>query len=213
MGFLDIDLVVSPVHILEMYQAIVLGGADLAVARRVYRTSLHPSSMLRDALSYGYRFLARSYLLLDFEDTEAGYKFFERSAYDRLAPVCRNSGWFWDTELIAQATMRGMKLRAIPCLYQRSRDKVSTVRPLRDSWEYLCQLVRFRHRNGIALAAARKRRKEKHAAGAAGSSEQWKTCSGGARNAFRQITTGIVHERQDRPDDQRLLRRGPEQRA
>lgn len=158
MGFLDIDLAVSPVYIPAMVNAILEDGTDLAVARRVYRTSLHPGSILRDFLSYGYRSIVRHYLDLPFEDTEAGYKFFRRDAYEKLKPLCQDPAWFWDTELMAHAFALDLSVHCLPCLFQRDKDKATTVKIGRDTWRYLMKLRSFRAAHGESLKAAAHRR-------------------------------------------------------
>lgn len=157
-GFIDIDLALSPVYIQAMVHLIDDLGADVATARRIYRTSFAPDSLIRDITSYGYRLLTRAFLGLPFPDTEAGYKFMTRDAWRRLSPLCRHPGWFWDTEIMAHSFLLGLKVMEFDCLYRRDRDKVSTVRIWRDSCDYLGYLWRFRRRYGTELLRARRAR-------------------------------------------------------
>jgi glycosyltransferase involved in cell wall biosynthesis len=146
LGFIDIDLAVSPVYILQMIDAIRRGRADGAVAWRIYRTSFHPHSIMRDTLSCGYRLFSRLYLGHPFPDTEAGYKFFRHDAYAAICDQCSDPGWFWDTELMGNAHAEGLKILSIPCLYRRDRDKASTVHVLKDTLDYLANLRRFKRK-------------------------------------------------------------------
>lgn len=142
-GYLDVDLEVDAVYILAMLVAI-RNGADCAVGARVYR--VQPRYLHRHVLSRGYVWITRRVLNLPYADTEAGYKFFRRSVALRLLDQTRDPGWFWDTEILYHAHDQGLRVSEIPCLFKRNHDKTSTVRPVRDSVEYLRKLLAFRQR-------------------------------------------------------------------
>jgi len=72
-GFLDTDLELSPVHIPEFIRSIEKGN-DLVIATRIYRVGW--SNIIRTILSNGYVYIAKTIMGMPFEDTEAGYKFF-----------------------------------------------------------------------------------------------------------------------------------------
>jgi len=151
LGYLDVDLEVDAVYVLSMLMAI-RQGADVAVGARVYR--VQPRYWHRHLLSRGYAGMARQLLDIPYRDTEAGYKFFRREAALELARVTEDDGWFWDTEVMCRAHERGLAVAEVPCLFQRNAGKTSTVRPLRDSVEYLRRLVRYRERTRRASAAS-----------------------------------------------------------
>jgi glycosyltransferase involved in cell wall biosynthesis len=146
-GFLDIDLEVHARYIPTMVQAIDC-GYDVATAHRIYRVPLKWDDLLRNILSVGYRWMVRHYLKLPFEDTEAGFKFFRADSIRPLLQKARTKGWFWDTEIMALAHLAKLRVIEIPCVFVRRFDKVSTVRPFKDSWAYLVALLEFKRRVG-----------------------------------------------------------------
>lgn len=146
-GFLDIDLEVHARYIPTMVQAIDNGYA-VATAQRIYRVPLRWDDLFRNFLSVGYRWLVRHYLKLPFEDTEAGFKFFRAESIRPLLQAARSQGWFWDTEIMALAHRAKLRVAEIPCVFVRRFDKVSTVRPFKDSWAYLIALMEFKRRAG-----------------------------------------------------------------
>jgi len=146
-GFLDIDLEVHARYIPTMVQAID-GGLDVAIAHRIYRVPLKWDDLLRNFLSIGYRWMVRHYLKLPFEDTEAGFKFFRAESVRPLLHKARSKGWFWDTEIMALAYQAKLRVIEIPCAFVRKYEKVSTVRPFKDSWAYLIALLEFKRRVG-----------------------------------------------------------------
>lgn len=144
-GYLDIDLEVHCRYIPAMLLALD-EGCDGATALRHYEIRLSVDTFFRHVLSTGYRRLVRFFLGLPYQDTEAGYKFFRRERILPLLEKTRNTGWFWDTEIMAQCHFHGLRIQEIPVLFLRRWDKKSTVRPLRDSFVYLIALMRFRAR-------------------------------------------------------------------
>ncbi|HUL77815.1 MAG TPA: glycosyltransferase [Vicinamibacteria bacterium] len=144
-GYLDVDLEVHPRYIPSLVRAIE-GGADIATVRRVYAFQLR--ALDRYFMSRGYSFLVRRLLGLPFRDTETGFKFFRRETVLPLLDEVEDGGWFWDTEFMARAHRRGLRVVEIPGAYVRREDKTSTVHGLRDSLRYFARLVRFRGRLG-----------------------------------------------------------------
>jgi glycosyltransferase involved in cell wall biosynthesis len=140
-GFIDIDLEVHARYLLPCLLALE-GGADIATALRVYRFQW--KSLDRYLLSRGYRWLLGLMMPIPFQDTETGFKLFRR---DRILPVlahCTDRGWFWDTEIMVRAHYAGLRAVEIPALFLRRFDKQSSVRPVRDTLDYLVKLWRFR---------------------------------------------------------------------
>lgn len=144
-GFIDVDLEVHCRYIPAMVGSIEQ-GYDGATAHRIYRLQWVPSMVFRAFLSVAYRKLVRYLLQLPYQDTETGYKFF---AKEKIAPIlkqCQSQGWFWDTEVMALAHYHGLTITEIPCLFIRRWDKESTVKPIRDSIDYLREILHFRKR-------------------------------------------------------------------
>lgn len=139
-GYLDVDLEVGPEYIAVFYDAI-RAGADVAIGRRIYTTGWR--SVHRWVLSRGYVRLVRWRLAFPFSDTEAGFKFFSAAAARLIVRETLDPGWFWDTEVVATAHRRGLKVVEIPCLYVRRFDKISSVRIVPDTIGYLRALRRF----------------------------------------------------------------------
>jgi glycosyltransferase involved in cell wall biosynthesis len=142
-GYLDVDLEVHPRYVPSLVRAIE-AGADVATVRRVYAFQIRVLD--RYFMSRGYSFLVRRLLGLPFHDTETGYKFFRRESLLPLLDEIEDGGWFWDTEFMARAHRRGLRVVEIPGAYVRREDKTSTVRGLRDSARYFHRLLRFRGR-------------------------------------------------------------------
>jgi glycosyltransferase involved in cell wall biosynthesis len=140
-GYLDVDLEVHCRYVPALVQAIEK-GADVATVRRIYAFQLR--SLDRYFMSRGYTWLVRNLLSLPFHDTETGYKFFRRESLLPLLDEVEDPGWFWDTEIMARALCRGLRVVEVPGAYIRRYDKTSTVSGIRDSFRYLLRLLAFR---------------------------------------------------------------------
>lgn len=141
-GFIDIDLEVSPVYIPSFVRLILDGKADVVTGLRVYREGL--TSLHRAILSRGYSWLVRSMLGIPLKDTETGYKFFSRKKILPILKKTQNNGWFWDTEVMTYAYYTGLSVREVPVLFVRRFDKTSSVRLVHDTVEYLWNIWAFR---------------------------------------------------------------------
>ena len=139
-GFIDVDCEILPSYIPIFIEEIKKGN-DMVIATRFYEN--YPDSINRYISSKIYSAIARRILNLPLSDTEAGYKFFKRERVLPILAKTRDNGWFWDTEICAQAYMNGLKISQVPVLFVRRDDKKSTVRIIPDSFEYLKKLTRF----------------------------------------------------------------------
>lgn len=140
-GFIDVDLEVSPVYIPQFVRIILGGEADVVTGLRVYRTSLR--AITRYLSNVTYRILVHTMLRLPYEDTETGYKFFRRETIVPVLADTSDPGWFWDTEIMAQCFRHGLRVKEVPVLFLRRRGKTSTVRLLFDSVMYFKKLLAF----------------------------------------------------------------------
>jgi len=140
-GFIDVDLEIHARYIPSMVVAIKEEGFDMASAYRIYKLS--PRSLLRHLASISYRRLVKSLIKLPLKDTETGFKFFRKEKILPLLDKARDKQWFWDTEISYFTYTNNLKIKEIPCLFIRRKDKPSSVNILNDSIDYLRKLLSF----------------------------------------------------------------------
>lgn len=141
-GYIDIDCEVSPVYIPYMVSLIHDKHADVVIGKRFYRTT--PGSLVREVLSRGYQWVSDIMIGTGGLDTETGYKFFSRKKIVPILKEASHPGWFWDTEIMVYAKRAGLRIVEVPVLFLRRFDKKSSVNIVRDTIEYVIQLIRFR---------------------------------------------------------------------
>jgi len=141
-GYIDIDCEVAPVYIPSMVMLILKRKADVVIGKRFYRTS--PKALFREVLSRGYQWLSDTMIGTGGLDTETGYKFFHRKTILPILDKTRHPGWFWDTEIMVLARRAKLRITEVPVLFLRRFDKQSSVNIIKDTLDYMVQLVRFR---------------------------------------------------------------------
>ena len=114
----------------------------MVIATRIYKESL--TSLNRWILSKGYNLLITKMLDLNIKDTEAGFKFFNRKKILPILKTVKDKKWFFDTEIIARAKTKKLKIVEIPVLFLRRHDKKSTVRIIPDILAYLKAIYLFK---------------------------------------------------------------------
>jgi glycosyltransferase involved in cell wall biosynthesis len=146
-GFADVDSSTSASYIVPLLIALEK-GADMAVANRTYKIRLFelPFILHRLATHLVYRWMVRGILGLRQHDTESGFKFFRAEAVKALCPVSTAPGWFWDTEIMANAHLLGLRISEFPTVFLRTPGMGSTVKLVRDSWVQGVALLKFRWR-------------------------------------------------------------------
>jgi len=144
-GFVDVDLE-TPVHYIYPMILEIENGADIATCIRVFK--LNKYQLFRrfpKVLShYSYLWLSRKLLGTNLIDTEAGFKFFNR---ERILPILdevKNEHWFWDTEIMVRSYFRGYKIKELFTLFMPDYLRISKVNLLKDSLDYLLNLLKFR---------------------------------------------------------------------
>ncbi len=143
-GFMDVDCEVSPSYI-PLFVKEIANGADVAVGKRFYEKKW--KSLGRVLSSQVYAAVVKSLVKLPIDDTEAGYKFFNRSNIVKVLKEVHDDGWFWDTEICARANAVGLKLSQIPVLFIKRHEKRSTVKLIPDSIDYLVKLLNFKFKS------------------------------------------------------------------
>lgn len=141
-GFIDIDLEVSPRYIIQFVET--LAENDVAIANRKYYSDSVTKALVRDTLSDYYHSLNKKILKHNFSDTEAGYKFFRKESLIPFFNTPSDDHWFWDTEFIMYCFNHKLKVAEIEVDFLRDNSKKSTVKVVSDSFYYLRKLLKYK---------------------------------------------------------------------
>lgn len=144
-GFVDADLE-TPAHYIYPMILEIERGADIATCVRVFKLNKRQLffRMPKVLSHYCYLWLSRKLLGTNLKDTEAGFKFFNRTKILPVLDQIKNQHWFWDTEIMTRSYYKGLKIVELPTLFIPDYSRVSKVNLIKDSLDYLANLLKFR---------------------------------------------------------------------
>ncbi|MFG2958918.1 dolichyl-phosphate beta-glucosyltransferase [Streptomyces sp. NPDC048291] len=113
-GYLDVDLSTGLTALLPLVAPLLSGHSDLAIGTRLAPGARVVRGPKREAVSRCYNVLLRCTLSVGFSDAQCGFKAVRRDAAARLLPLVRDTGWFFDTELLVVAERAGLRIHEVP---------------------------------------------------------------------------------------------------
>ena len=121
-------------------------GADIAVGvRKIKIGALGFVFQLHKIITHnGYRWLARKLLKINLQDIGVGFKFFKRAHILPILDEAKDQHWFWDTEIVARALLKGLKVFELPIAYTPITDRKSKVNYVQDSFIHFKKLLALR---------------------------------------------------------------------
>ncbi|KUN82074.1 glycosyl transferase [Streptomyces bungoensis] len=114
LAYTDVDLSTGLAALLPLVAPLVSGHSDLAIGTRLAPGSRVVRGVKREVVSRGYNALLRRTLAVGFSDAQCGFKAVRRDAAERLLPLVRDGGWFFDTELLVLAERAGLRIHEVP---------------------------------------------------------------------------------------------------
>ncbi|MGW7236672.1 dolichyl-phosphate beta-glucosyltransferase [Streptomyces sp. NPDC054804] len=114
LAYLDVDLSTGLAALLPLVAPLLSGHSDLAIGTRLTPGSRVVRGPRREIVSRCYNVLLRCTLSVRFSDAQCGFKAVRRDAAERLLPLVRDSGWFFDTELLVVAERAGLRIHEVP---------------------------------------------------------------------------------------------------
>ncbi|EGX60165.1 glycosyl transferase family 2 [Streptomyces zinciresistens K42] len=114
LAYLDVDLSTDLAALLPLVAPLISGHSDIAIGTRLARGARVVRGPRREVISRCYNVLLRSTLAVGFSDAQCGFKAVRRDVAERLLPLVRDSGWFFDTELLVIAERAGLRIHEVP---------------------------------------------------------------------------------------------------
>ncbi len=107
----------------------------------------------REVISRCYNFLLRTTLAAGFSDAQCGFKAIRADRARTLLPLVKDTGWFFDTELLFLAEQAGMRIHEVPVDWVDDPDsRVDLVATARDDLKGVARLVRGLATGSLPLA-------------------------------------------------------------
>ena len=113
-AYMDVDLSTDLGALLPLVAPLLSGHSDLAIGTRLARGSRVIRGPKRELISRGYNLLLRTLMGARFSDAQCGFKAIRRDQARALLPLTRDTGWFFDTELLVLAERAGLRIHEVP---------------------------------------------------------------------------------------------------
>ncbi|MFF2203622.1 dolichyl-phosphate beta-glucosyltransferase [Streptomyces sp. NPDC058145] len=114
LAYTDVDLSTGLAALLPLVAPLISGHSDLAIGTRLAPGSRVVRGPKREVVSRCYNMLLRHTLAVGFSDAQCGFKAVRRDVAQRLLPLVRDGGWFFDTELLVLAERAGLRIHEVP---------------------------------------------------------------------------------------------------
>lgn len=144
LAFVDADGSVTAEDMLGLVEKARASGSSVLGIRKRTATTRIVESPWRGLAHRGFLMTAQFLLGLRCEDPQCGGKVLRGDDYRRIAPVLRENGLAFDSELLCALARDGSGWLEIPVNWEEK--KGGKVKPLRDAWAMLGALWRVRGR-------------------------------------------------------------------
>jgi putative flippase GtrA len=114
LAYLDVDLSTDLAALLPLVAPLISGHSDLAIGSRLARGSRVVRGPKREFISRSYNFILRAGLAARFSDAQCGFKAIRGDVARRLMPMVKDTGWFFDTEMLVLAERAGLRIHEVP---------------------------------------------------------------------------------------------------
>jgi putative flippase GtrA len=112
--YMDVDLSTDLAALLPLVAPLLSGHSDVAIGTRLSRSSRVVRGPKREVISRCYNVLLRTALATRFSDAQCGFKAIRADRARELLPMVKDTGWFFDTELLVLAERSGMRIHEVP---------------------------------------------------------------------------------------------------
>lgn len=149
--FSDADLS-TPIEEVDKLIKALESGADIAIgSRRLATSQVEPQPAHRRLMGAVFSFLVRTLAVPGIRDSQCGFKCYRHEVAKRLADLQKLPGFSFDVEHLFLARRMGWRIAEVGV---RWVDAPGTkVKPIRDSWRMLRDLLRIRHlHRGLSAA-------------------------------------------------------------
>ncbi len=113
-AYMDVDLSTDLAALLPLVAPLLSGHSDVAIGSRLARSARVVRGPKREVVSRCYNLLLRATLRARFSDAQCGFKAMRADRARVLLPHVRDTGWFFDTELLVLAERAGMRIHEVP---------------------------------------------------------------------------------------------------
>jgi glycosyltransferase involved in cell wall biosynthesis len=113
-AYMDVDLSTDLAALLPLVAPLLSGHSQIAIGSRLTRGSRVVRGTRRELISRSYNALLHLTLHARFSDAQCGFKAMRSDCARQLLPLVKDTGWFFDTELLVLAERAGLRIHEVP---------------------------------------------------------------------------------------------------
>ncbi|HEY5024029.1 MAG TPA: glycosyltransferase [Acidimicrobiales bacterium] len=156
LAYMDVDLSTALSAVLPLVAPLVSGHSDMAIGTRLAHGSRVVRGTKREVISRCYNLLLRATLAAGFSDAQCGFKAIRADRARALLPLVKDTGWFFDTELLFLAERAGMRIHEVPVDWVDDADsRVDLLATALDDLRGIARLLRGLATGSLPLATLR----------------------------------------------------------
>ncbi|GAA2667719.1 GtrA-like protein [Actinosynnema pretiosum] len=114
LAYMDVDLSTDLAALPPLVAPLISGHSDIAIGSRLARGARVVRGPKREFISRCYNLILRASLSAGFTDAQCGFKAIRADVARRVLPHVRDTGWFFDTELLVLAERAGARIHEVP---------------------------------------------------------------------------------------------------
>jgi glycosyltransferase involved in cell wall biosynthesis len=142
LAYMDVDLSTGLEAFVDLIRPLIEGAAPIGIGSRLRKGARTERSLQREIISRIYNLLLRWTLKIKASDAQCGFKAIRADAARVILPEISDTGWFFDTEMLAKAEHRGWAIHEVPVSWKEDKD--SRVRIARTALDDLKGIRRVR---------------------------------------------------------------------
>jgi putative flippase GtrA len=114
LAYMDVDLSTDLNALLPLVAPLMSGHSDVAIGTRLAVGARVARGSRREFISRCYNLLLHAVLRARFSDAQCGFKAIRADRARPLLQATRDTGWFFDTELLVLAERSGLRIHEVP---------------------------------------------------------------------------------------------------
>ncbi|GAB2641324.1 bifunctional glycosyltransferase family 2/GtrA family protein [Gordonia jinhuaensis] len=113
-AYVDVDLSTDLNALMPLVAPLLSGHSDVAIGSRLARSSRVVRGAKREFISRSYNLILRTAMGARFSDAQCGFKAMRTDVARQVLPLVRDTGWFFDTEMLVLAERIGLRIAEVP---------------------------------------------------------------------------------------------------
>jgi len=143
MSYMDVDLSTDLSAFIPLIEPLVNGRYEVAIGSRLARGAQTTRGLKREVISRIYNLMIKiAFPRRRFSDAQCGFKAITQTAARDLLPLVKDTGFFFDSELLLKAEAHGYRIHEVPVRWVD--DPGTRVKIGKTAWEDIKGLWRVR---------------------------------------------------------------------